>query len=167
MESSSISPIQHLLSHCYFSSFCRSLYLLLILSTLLCILWTLFLLCSLPSSPLFRVLETCISLSVLLEVLFRVYLIGWRRFVSIGNSCDMLVAVISVGVILDGVWENVGVEALIGDLWVVLRVIVLYLRLAVLVKNRKETDIEGISFVEERRTGEEVEMSEDLEEDVK
>ncbi len=86
---------------------------------------------------------------------------------SIGNSCDMLVAVISVGVILDGVWGNVGVEALIGDLWVVLRVIVLYLRLVVLVKNRKETDIEGISFVEERRTGEEVEMSEDLEEDVK
>ena len=156
-----------LLSHCYFSPVCRCFYLLLILSTVLCILWTLSLLCSLPSSPLFRLLEACISLSVLLEVLFRLYLIGWRRFVSIGNSCDMLVAVISAGIILDGVWANAGLEALIGDLWVILRVLVLYLRLVVLVKNRKETDIEGISFVEVRRAAEEAELAIELEEDVK
>lgn len=81
---------------------------------------------------------------------------------SIGNGCDMLVAVLSAGIILDGVWANAGVEALIGDLWVILRVLGLYLRLVVLVKNRKETDIEGISFVEERRT---VEMAAELEEE--
>jgi len=79
----------------------------------------------------------------------------------------MLVAVISAGIILDGVWANAGLEALIGDLWVILRVLVLYLRLVVLVKNRKETDIEGISFVEVRRAAEEAELAIELEEDVK
>ena len=57
-----------------------------------------------------------------------------------------MVGLLSAGVIFDSVCGKAGIETIIGDLWVVLRVIVLYIRLLVLIKNRQNTEIEGIAF---------------------
>lgn len=143
------TPMQRLLNHFYFSLWCRAFYLVLIFANIVCIVWTVLQFGVFPSDRWFRTLEILISATVILELAVRVYLIGCPRFLTVANMVDILVGTLSVAVVWDSLSKAAvmpDLEGLVGDFWIALRTGTVYLRLLVLMKNRRRTDVETVQL---------------------
>ena len=137
----------------YFSPYCRAFYVLLILLNIACIVWTLFQFGSFPTETWFLAIEVSLSAMVKGEVGWRMYLQGCKKFwTSVSNIFDVLVSVacfIALG--FAAADTAVFVEGFSGEVVLVFRTAVQYLRLVLFIKNQRKaqaTLLQMINFSE-------------------
>lgn len=137
------------LNQIYFSSSCRCFYLALIIASVTVCVWTLIDFGKFPDNAWFIGLEAVLTVAVLTEVVMRMYLQGTRTFLmNWMNLFDLAVIVFSFLALLGaliGVLGDVG--GLSGQGLVIFYCCVQYLRLALFLKNRSQTNVQDIEIL--------------------
>lgn len=141
------------MSRLYFSAYCRAFYILLILMNLACIVWTLLQFGSFPDEVWFLALEVALSGLVVLEVGWRLGLQGPVAFcTSLANLFDVAVTVACVVVLgLAAADMVLFLEGLSGEVLLIFRSFVQYLRLVFFIKNQRKAQnnlLQMINFSE-------------------
>ena len=141
------------MSRLYFSPYCRVFYVFIILMNLVCIVWTLWKFGTFPDELWFLALEILLSALVTLEVCWRICIQGpLAFFVSVANLFDVVVTaacVVDLGLAAADIVIFFG--GLSGEILLIFRSAVQYLRLILFVKNQRNAQknlLEMINFSE-------------------
>ncbi|OQS06051.1 hypothetical protein THRCLA_01885 [Thraustotheca clavata] len=127
-------------SRLYFSAFYRVVYLLMIATSIVCVLWTMLNHWHTPNSSLFISLEIMLCCMLVIEVLIRMLALKRKYWLKWSNLFDVMATVLSVvSITLYFKQESVveELEEVAADFVMLLRNAVQYARLAVFLKNRK------------------------------
>lgn len=128
------------MSRLYFSAYCRAFYVILILMNLACIVWTLLQFGSFPDDLWFLAVEAVLSGLVVLEVGWRLGLQGPVAFcTSLANLFDVAVTVACVVDLgLAAADMVLFLEGLSGEVLLIFRSLIQYLRLVIFIKNQRK-----------------------------
>ncbi|KAG9403445.1 hypothetical protein AC1031_006085 [Aphanomyces cochlioides] len=142
-------------SRLYFSAFYRTVYLLMIVSSIACVASTILNHWRTPTSKLFISLEILICSMLVVEVLIRMLALKrkfWTRWSNLFDVAATILSIVSVALYFqqEGVVEEL--EEVAADFMMMFRNANQYMRLAVFLKNRKllvsqkTADSNGIDF---------------------
>ncbi|CAK4208924.1 hypothetical protein LEN26_001590 [Aphanomyces euteiches] len=142
-------------SRLYFSAFYRTVYLLMIASSIACVAWTILNHWRTPTSKLFISLEILLCSMLVVEVLIRMLALKrkfWTRWSNLFDVAATILSIVSVALYFqqEGVVEEL--EEVAADFIMMFRNANQYMRLAVFLKNRKllvtqkTADSNGIDF---------------------
>ncbi|OWZ20354.1 WSC domain-containing hypothetical protein [Phytophthora megakarya] len=149
-------------SRLYFSSFYRLVYFFMIVSSLVCVVWTGMNDWKIPSSVLFISLEITVSALLVFEVFLRMMAYKkrfWHKWCNIFDIVALVMSLVSVAMYFNEEGVLGELEEVATDSVLMLRNAVQYVRLAIFLKNRphqpativKDIDFEEMA-VDERET---------------
>ncbi|ETW06918.1 hypothetical protein, variant [Aphanomyces invadans] len=142
-------------SRLYFSAFYRTVYLIMIASSVACVAWTVANHWRTPTSDVFISLEILLCCMLVVEVVIRMLALKrkfWTRWTNLFDVTATVLSIVSIALYFQqqGVVEEL--EEIAADFMMMLRNANQYMRLAVFLKNRKmltsqkSADSNGIDF---------------------
>ncbi|KAF0736154.1 hypothetical protein AaE_009014, partial [Aphanomyces astaci] len=142
-------------SRLYFSAFYRTVYLIMIASSVACVAWTVANHWRTPTSEVFISLEILLCCMLVVEVVIRMLALKrkfWKRWTNLFDVAASVLSIVSVALYFhqEGVMEEL--EEVAADFMMMFRNANQYMRLAVFLKNRKmlssqkSADSNGIDF---------------------
>ena len=136
----------------YYSVYFRSFYVLLLLVNLACIAWALFKFGNFPDEVWFLCLEGCLAVMILVEVCWRMCVQGVGRFwCSLANVTDVLISAAAMAALgLAAADVAISFEGLSGQVVLIVRSGLQYLRLLLFIKNQRKAQdtLQMINFSE-------------------
>ncbi|CAG9324709.1 unnamed protein product [Blepharisma stoltei] len=154
-----------LMSRLYYSSACKIFYTIMIILTTTCIIWTLLNTGTYPIEGWFVALEVILIVLLTAELIFRVFMQGLKIFIKdFENIIDIFVALISIAGVFVGFElhdELADMEESLSMFILLLRTSTNYLRLAIFVKNMRNTAVSEISLthISPSKSSEKIEMN--------
>ncbi|CAG9313398.1 unnamed protein product [Blepharisma stoltei] len=146
------STCKERLNQLYFSGFARYFYITQIILSLFSMIWVLNHIKRYPNQGWFIALEVIICVTILSEILLRMYLIGLRRFwTALSNIFDIFIIILCIyGIIFactqDTLFDDLG--GIVGIFVLIVRNLVLLLRVLLYFKNKHRKRIPSIHLEE-------------------